>query len=131
MATIRRIESMLLLSALTLLSLWGAARFHSVISSKAAVAQFEADASADRNGGSRLESMSSPVDFRLWSTKRVAAYQNSLTQKSERPLAVLRISKIKLEVPVFNDTSDLTLDRGVGRILGTAHLGEAGNLGIA
>ena len=47
------------------------------------------------------------------------------------PLAVLRIPKINLEVPVFNDTDDLTLDRGVGRILGTAQVGGPGNLGIA
>src|SRR4030095_6627718 len=31
----------------------------------------------------------------------------------------------------YNDTDDLTLNRGVGRILGTAHVGEVGNLGIA
>jgi len=47
------------------------------------------------------------------------------------PLAILRIRKISLEVPVFNDTDDLTLDRGVGRILGTAQIGQPGNLGIA
>jgi len=136
MVSITRIERILLLSALMLLSVWGAARLHSVISSKAAIAQFEADAkretSAEQDGASLLESaLSAPVDFRLWSPKRVAAYQESLTQKSDRPLAVLRIPKIKLEVPVFNDTSDFTLNRGVGRILGTARVGEEGNLGIA
>jgi len=136
MASITRIERMLLVSALTLLSVWGAARFHSFISSKAAVARFEAEAkvegSADQNGAWPQKSiLSSPVDFRLWSPKRIAAYQDSLSQKTDRPLAVLRISKINLEVPVFNDTSDLTLNRGVGRILGTARVGEAGNLGIA
>ena len=47
------------------------------------------------------------------------------------PLAILRIPKINLEVPVFNDTDDLTLNRGVGRIIGTAQLGQPGNLGIA
>jgi len=44
---------------------------------------------------------------------------------------VLRIPKILLEVPLFNDTDDQTLNRGVGRILGTARVGESGNLGIA
>jgi sortase A len=47
------------------------------------------------------------------------------------PLAILRIRKISLEAPVFNDTDDLTLNRGVGRILGTAQIGQPGNLGIA
>jgi len=135
MPSIKKIERILLLLALALLSVWGAARFHSVISSKAAVVQFEAEAKqavADKNSNSPLESiLSAPVDFRLWSPKRVAAYQDSLTQMSDRPLAVLRIPKVNLEVPVFNDTSDLTLNRGVGRILGTARVGEEGNLGIA
>jgi sortase A len=73
----------------------------------------------------------SPVDFRLWSAKRISAYEDSLTKKTDAPLAVLRIPNISLEVPVFNDTDDLTLNRGVGRILGTAQVGEPGNLGIA
>jgi sortase A len=67
----------------------------------------------------------------LWSPKRIAAYEDSLTKKSDLPLAILRIPRINLEVPVFNDTDDLTLNRGVGRILGTARVGESGNLGIA
>jgi sortase A len=32
---------------------------------------------------------------------------------------------------VFNGTDDLTLNRGVGRIAGTARVGASGNLGIA
>jgi sortase A len=34
-------------------------------------------------------------------------------------------------VPVFNDTDDLTLNRGVGRIVGTAQIGQPGNVGVA
>jgi len=74
---------------------------------------------------------SSRINFELWSIKRIAAYQDSLTKKTEMPLAILRIPKISLEAPVFNDTDDLTLNRGVGRILGTAQIGQPGNLGIA
>ncbi len=73
----------------------------------------------------------SPVDFTLWNPKRVIAYKESLSAKTDLPLAILRIPKINLEVPVFNDTDDLTLNRGVGRILGTAKIGQTGNLGIA
>jgi sortase A len=36
-----------------------------------------------------------------------------------------------LEVPVLDGIDDLTLNRGVGYIPGTAHLGEPGNIGIA
>jgi sortase A len=72
-----------------------------------------------------------PVDFRLWSAKRISAYEDSVTRKTDAPLGILRIPKIKLEVSVFNDTDDLTLNRGVGRILSTAQAGASGNLGIA
>jgi sortase A len=56
---------------------------------------------------------------------------DSLAKKTDRPLAILRIPTIHLEVPLYDDTDDLTLNRGVGRILGTAQVGEGGNLGIA
>jgi sortase A len=46
-------------------------------------------------------------------------------------MAVLRIPKLNLEVPVLNGTDRFTLNRGVGRIPGTAFPGETGNIGIA
>jgi len=36
-----------------------------------------------------------------------------------------------MEVPVLEGTDDLTLNRGVGHIAGTALFGENGNIGIA
>jgi sortase A len=71
------------------------------------------------------------VDFRLWSAYRITAYKQSLIEKTDMPLGILHIPKIHLEVPVFDGTDELTLDRGVGRISGTAHIGQPGNLGIA
>jgi sortase A len=50
---------------------------------------------------------------------------------SNLPLAILRIPKIHLEVPVLNGTDEITLNRGVGKIAGTAAPGEKGNIGIA
>ncbi|MFZ0283603.1 MAG: class D sortase [Terriglobales bacterium] len=47
---------------------------------------------------------------------------------SAAPLGVLRIPKIRLEVAVLEGTDDLTLNRGVGRIEGSAKLGENGNI---
>jgi sortase A len=47
------------------------------------------------------------------------------------PLAVLRIPGIELEVPVLDGTDEVTLNRAVGWIPGTARPGEPGNLGIA
>jgi sortase A len=71
------------------------------------------------------------VDFSLWSEKRVREYKTSLSVEKRLPLAVLSISKLRIRVPVFEGTSDLTLNRGVGWITGTARPGETGNIGIA
>ena len=70
-------------------------------------------------------------DFRLWSEKRIRAYQASLAANVAQPLGVLDISALQLRVPILEGTDDLTLDRGVGHIAGTAPLGEHGNAGIA
>lgn len=71
------------------------------------------------------------VDFSLWSKKRIQAYKAALAMKLEEPLAVLSIPKIALEVPVFDGTNEIVLNKGAGRIAGTALPGEAGNMGIA
>jgi len=71
-----------------------------------------------------------PADQSLWSHQRVIAYAEA--QKSgDAPEALLRIPKLSLEVPIYGDTSDFNLDRGAGRIPGTAGLDQSGNLGIA
>ncbi len=44
---------------------------------------------------------------------------------------MLRIPKIRLEVPILPGTDDRTLDRAVGHIEDTAALGVDGNSGIA
>jgi sortase A len=71
-----------------------------------------------------------PADQTLWSHQRVVAYAEA-QRAGDAPEAVLRIPKLALEVPVYGDTSDLNLDRGAGRIPGTAGLAETGNIGIA
>jgi sortase A len=70
-------------------------------------------------------------DQSLWSTKRLSAWREALTKPAPAPVAVLRIPKIRLEVPVLPDTDDSTLDRGVGHIEGTAAPGTDGNFGVA
>lgn len=71
------------------------------------------------------------VDFALWSQKRIAAYQALLSQSFTPPVAVLRIDRVGLEVPVFRGTSELQLNRGAGWIAGTSAPGQDGNMGIA
>lgn len=50
---------------------------------------------------------------------------------SSKPLAVLRIPRLEMAVPVLEGTDEVTLNRGAGRIAGTAYPGEDGNIGIA
>jgi len=130
----RSVERILLGAGLLLLVISCGAWVDGAFASRAAVERFEKDQAQmpavdatpmiDPVSGYR-------VDFALWSEKRTREYKDSLAQKVDMPLAILRIPKISLEIPVFNDTDDLVLNRGVGRILGTARVGEAGNLGIA
>lgn len=72
-----------------------------------------------------------PVDTTLWSEQRVDEFQQSLMIDWDLPLAVLKIPVIDLEVPVFDGTDDLVLNRGAGWIEGTALPGKPGNSGIA
>jgi sortase A len=132
----RKSERILLVIGLALLTIWAGARFYGSLASIAAIERFQANAAAAPGTGNSTPAWDgfipdSATDFTLWNPKRVRAYKDSLSAKTDLPLAILSIPKIKLVVPVFNDTDDLTLNRGVGRILGTAQIGQLGNLGIA
>jgi sortase A len=67
----------------------------------------------------------------LWADKRIKEYEESLQVEAGPPLALLTIDKVDIEVPVYNGTDEFNLNRGVGRIIGTAPLEAKGNLGIA
>jgi sortase A len=62
---------------------------------------------------------------------RSAAHANGRIPYSGHAIAVLRIAKLSLEVPVLDGTDAITLNRGVGRIQGTALPGQKGNIAIA
>ena len=127
-----------LLAGVALLGFFAAARLDSYFASRAAIANFEAAAThpappalATSARPSRVRLAPGSVDFSLWSAGRVRAYKRSLARDPDSALAILRIPKIHLTVPVFNGTGAMDLNRGVGRIAGTAFPGEPGNLGIA
>ena len=69
--------------------------------------------------------------MKLWSPGRVKAYKVALQQEPPPTLAILRIPRLDLEVPVYDGTTDPVLDLAAGRIEGTARPGTAGNVGIA
>ncbi len=60
-----------------------------------------------------------------------AAHTNARIPYSGHAIAVLRIPKLSLEVPVLDGTDAITLNRGVGWIQGTALPGQNGNIAIA
>jgi len=78
-----------------------------------------------------LTPLSSDVDVHLWAKARIKAYRSSLALRLPGPIAVLTIPHIRLTAPIFNGTDEETLNRGVGRVPGTAMPGEDGNLAIA
>jgi sortase A len=131
--SLRQLERWLLIVGLTLVGIYALAKLHSEVSSRLALRKFEAERKRVRIRAQESVKLrtSEEVDFTLWSEKRVQAYMESLTAKEGTPSAVLRIPKLNLEVPVYDGTDDLTLNRGVGRIIGTARLGQNGNVGIA
>ena len=71
------------------------------------------------------------VDMKLWSGIRVRTYKAALQRETPPTLAILRVPRIKLEVPVYDGTTDAVLDLAAGRIEGTALPGTTGNVGIA
>ena len=69
--------------------------------------------------------------MKLWSAVRVKAYKVAQQQETPPTLAILRIPRLELEVPVYDGTTDPVLDLAAGRIEGTALPGTPGNVGIA
>ena len=131
---VRSVERILLIIGVILLSAYVCVRLYGVIASRSAVAAFQQKAAAgvlSSHAESGTTTSPAGVDTSLWSDKRIRAYNESLSHSFGTPLAVLSIPKIHLEVPLFEGTDDVTLDRGVGRITGTARAGQVGNLGIA
>jgi sortase A len=129
-----RLERIFFAIGFALLAVWGIEMSDRLVFSHAAIAKFDIDNATKADGSLPISdgpASGSEVGTALWPIKRVQAYKASLLEKVDAPLGILRIPKIHLEVPVFNGTDDLTLNRGVGRIAGTARVGAGGNLGIA
>jgi sortase A len=130
--SLNKLERLLLFFGILLVSVYVANRVYSAIYSHASMQSFWAhEASAELVVEAQSVWHSGIPDFRLWSEKRIRGYQTSLAANVSPPLGVLEISAIQLRVPVLEGTDDLTLDRAVGHITGTAPLGEPGNIGIA
>lgn len=140
---LRVAQALLLLAGVTLLAVFAAAQvdavrgreqgleaFAQARSEHAAAAAAPQVAVPATTSSATLEYSNDP-DQSLWGQTRIAAYRESLSTHRDTPLGVIRIPAITLEVPIFEGTSELTLNRGIGRIEGTANLDSSGNLGLA
>lgn len=94
------------------------------IDSRRQIDRFMAVRAAERG------SLAAP-DLSLWSPERIRAWHESFTREAPQALAVLRIPRLGLEVPILEGTDDWTLNRAVGHIADTAAPGGEGNCGIA
>jgi sortase A len=110
------------------LTVWSGLLLAGAAGARSDIASFRA--AAAQNGGGGGVGGSRP-DTSLWSPARIQAWQDSLAREAPAALAVLRIPRLRLEVPVLEGTDDWTLNRGVGHIEGTSKPADAGNVGIA
>jgi sortase A len=129
---LRYLEAGLLAVGLTLLAAYLAIRIHGSVSSRVSLRNFaKINGEVSGNDTAHDQKAKRSVDFALWSDKRIATYKESISSAFDTPIAVLTIPALELEVPVFEGTEEPVLNRGAGRIFGTAKPGEDGNIGIA
>lgn len=125
-------ERLLIVVAVILLSFYVLARIHRSVLSRAAIQTFQSEQKPEIKASARIKDLvAAAPDFRLWSPLRIKEYNESLTTYVAPAIGILRIPKVDIEVPILEGTDDLTLNRGVGLIAGTARPGENGNIGIA
>lgn len=126
----RKCERLLL--ACGLLAVYASALIHGTLLPHVEVEKFmQLQQSAGAATKATAQSGSGAPDFKLWSKARIAGYEQSLSARVDPPLAILRIPRIDLTVPLLEGTDELTLNRAVGHIAGTVRPGENGNTGIA
>jgi sortase A len=118
------VEAVAWCAGIVCLALVGVRHFDSVTSNRESMRRFAELTTADRH-------RDRSVDVTLWSDARITAWQSAQDLTSPTPLAILRIPRIRLEVPVLDGTDELTLNRAVGHIEDTAMPGVDGNAGIA
>jgi sortase A len=128
---LRNIERLLLIFGVLMLAFYLSARLHTTVLVNAELQRFRGQQPASANDLRPVALTGVNPDFSLWSKRRIKDYQESLVAHFAPAIAILRIPKIHVEVPVLEGTDDLSLNRGVGHVAGTASPGENGNMAIA
>ena len=128
---LKRIQAVLLAAGLILVGYATVTYIRGRVYSRGAAARFDAQSTPQHRATADVPNGAAPVDYSLWSEKRIKEYEATFAEHFDAPVGILRVEKIRLEVPVFDGTDDRVLNRGVGRIVGTTRIGESGNIGIA
>jgi sortase A len=130
---LRTLQIVLMIAGVALLAIFVAAQIHRRVLSQTALRQFQEirEQKVPEKPVRSLGDRQFTHDFSLWSPQRIADYEKSLTADLSPPIGILRIMKMHLEVPVLDGIDDMTLNRGLGYIPGTAYPGQSGNVGIA
>lgn len=131
MEWLRKLERLLLILGGLMVALYIAASFHRTVLSSAELRRFKARQLALPQGPQGMLRTSETPDFSLWSENRIKDYEESLVGHFAPAIAILRIPKIHVEVPILEGTDSLSLNRGVGHVTGTAYPNENGNMAIA
>lgn len=137
----RRIERLLLLSGAVLLAVVLVATVHREVMLRLEMQRFKEAVSLEEKNAAPLAPNAKPFFNRLPEDHVASPLTGPLESReaqaitsrpaASRAIAILRIPKLHLELPVLNGTDPITLNRGVGRIPGTALPGQQGNIAIA
>src|SRR4051812_9603642 len=99
---LRIVERVLLVTGVSLLVFYVAALVERTLGSRRALNRFDtATRVAVSAARVPVETPANEVDFRLWSEKRVRAYEQSLQSRKDLPVAILRLERLGIRVPVF------------------------------
>lgn len=125
------IENVLWTLGVVLLLVFAGGRALGEVERRQAIDAFAASMPATAPRPAALPSVAGAPDRREWSAARVRDHDESLLSDTSLPVAVLRIPRVALEVPVFPDLSERNLNRGAGLVDTAAGVDSNGNLAIA
>src|ERR1039457_4338935 len=117
---LRKLERVLLILGGLMVALYVAANVHRTVLSSAELRRFKARQLVPAVPHGVASTPATP-NFSLWSQRRIKDYEESLAAQFAPAIAILRIPKIHVEVPVLEGTDDLSLDRKSTR-LNSSHL---------
>jgi sortase A len=128
---LRLLERALLFGGTLLLVLYGSARLDAFLAVRYAMQQIARPGSSPNSSAEVLHGDQQPAALVGVARGDEQGARIAIALGRTKPLAIVQIPAIGLAAPLFEGTDALTLNRGLGRIPGTARPGEPGNIGIA